>query len=205
MPSSRTISLGRRLSILAALAMGAAIFVPGFAASAGSPTEVDPRISDLARSAPETRLEALVSLRSVSGPTDAVDLLRESDEVLALYHGWQGVDSDYVGGYELLGGATFDSEFASYRASYEAMLRETLANIDKSAEGVSGKDAASWARARKDAEDRLSAFLTGDIPVVGARVTASAAVLASWAESAAERIRLIEPVRSGRSIVLPWR
>ncbi len=138
-------------------------------------------------------------------PREAIDLLAEADEVLALYHGWKGASTDFVGGYEFSGGADADTELALYRASYEAMLRETLANIETSAAGAVGADAAAWAGARHDAKDRLAAFLAGDVPIVGARVAARVSVLDAWGVGRPSEMRLIESAQGGRAITLPWR
>jgi hypothetical protein len=191
--------------LLGAAVLLAATFQPNLVLGTPRPA-LDLAIAEIARLTPDARVEALISLRSVTRPAKALDLLSSADEVLALYHGWRGSSSDYVGGFEFVGdGATLGTELAAYRASYEEMLRETLANIERSAAGASGADAAAWASARRDAEDRLAAFLAGDLPLVGARVWARAEVLAAWSGTASSDIRLIEPAQAGRSVTLPWR
>ncbi len=205
MASDRGVSRIHHMWILGAAALVVGVLLPSLTAGSDA-ARLDPGISETATRAPATRVDAVISLRSVTRPSDVLTLLAEADEVLALYHGWQGMDSDYVGGYEFLGdGATLEIELATYRAAYESMLRETVANIEKSSPAASAADATGWATARQDAENRLAAFLAGDLPVVGACVWARAAVLAAWSQSAAAQVRLIEPAQSGRSVRLPWR
>ena len=124
--------------------------------------------------------------------------------MLAFYHGWRGVDSDYIGGYELPDLPPV-AAIDDYRASYEAMLRQTLANIDAAASEATQTDALAWARARQDAEARLEAFLADDIPIVAVRVSATAQLLVSWAETRGSQVRRIDQAQRDLPIVLPWR
>ena len=196
---------GTVASVFAIAVVSLGLLLPGQVIGSATPV-LDQRIQDLAAADPSRRVEALVSLRAVGTADDVLTLLGGADEIVALYHGWQGLDSDYVGGYEFVGGgASHATELAAYRASYESMLRETISNIELSMRNSSPVEATAWERALRDAKNRLAAFLREGLPVIGARVTSSARVLADLSASAAGDIRLIEPTERGASVSLPWR
>ncbi|HWP63488.1 MAG TPA: hypothetical protein VNO86_08470 [Candidatus Binatia bacterium] len=167
-------------------------------------SELSSALRQAASSDPQRPVEVIVALRTAVSPTDALGIVEGSSSLLAFYHGWKGLDTDYVGGYELSGMATAEA-IEDYRAAYEAMLRQTLANIDSSSSMAAPEDAAAWDRARQDALARLQAFLANDIPVVAVRVIATGQVLVSWTEARSSWIRRIDGASASLRILLPWR
>lgn len=115
-----------------------------------------------------------------------------------------GLDSDYVGGYELRG-LPLLAAIEDYRAQYETMLRATLANVDAASSEATGADALAWSRVRADALARLEGFLADDIPIFAVRISATAQQLVGWAESRGSLIRRIDEAEHRLGLVLPWK